>query len=404
VSTEYPDVLGDLVDARHRFEVNGVHYLMALQPPAIRPGGTTALRVWLQSCWDVPVEVAVRVQLPASSSSTFSLIQQQTDVLLQPAEVGELTIPIACAAEARAGEHSVPVTVGVKHDVPGLYVRSQANEGHLGDTLLTFTTGLALAATMGLGYVARTQATQGLPLRVEGSCEPEPVPDLTPTFLSHWSVDDLLFQGKARQYVNDQRLYLQPKLTTRALYVAFLEESQERFRDASLPLHIGEAIFLAKILTYAVEYFLKRPGWQDAILIPAYTLAFRHGLPTSEPVFLVVRADFARLARLACSLSFGLLRQHLKRDLWTMEEQLAVSDLLTARVARGGSLPAEFLYLPLVLGGLLVATQVQMPGENLEQGLDLLAQARQRRNVDLAQNQDLVAILDRLLQLAPPAS
>jgi hypothetical protein len=402
VSTEFPDILGDMVDARHRFEVNGVHYLMALRPPAIQPGETTILRVWLQSCWDVPVEVAIRVQLPASSS-TLSLIQQQTDVPLQAAEVGELTIPIASAAETRAGEHSVPVTVGVKHDVPGLYVRSQTNQDRLGDTLLTFTTGLALAATIGLGYVARSQATQGLSLRVEGPPQPEPAPDLTPTFLSHWTTDDLLLQGKARQYVNDQRLYLQPKLTTRALYAAFLEESQQRFKDASLPLHIGEAIFLAKILTYAVEYFLMRPGWQDAILIPPYTLAFRYGLPTGDPLFLVVRADFARVARLACSLSFGLLRQHLKRDAWTMEEQLAVGDLLTSRVSRGGSLPAEFLYLPLVLGGLLVAAQVQMPGENLAQALDLLAEARQQRRVHLAENQELEAILDRLLQMARPA-
>jgi hypothetical protein len=121
-------------------------------------------------------------------------------------------------------------------------------------------------------------------------------------------------------------------------------------------------------------------------------------------VFLIVRADFTRVARLACSLSFGLLRQHLRRDVWTMEEQLAVTDLVTDRVARGGVLPAEFLYLPLLLGGLLVAAQVQMPGENLAQGLDLLAQACHRRNVDLAENQDLVQILEQLLKMSRPSS
>ena len=38
MSSEYPDVLGDLVEARRRFEVSGVHYVMALDSPSIAPG------------------------------------------------------------------------------------------------------------------------------------------------------------------------------------------------------------------------------------------------------------------------------------------------------------------------------------------------------------------------------
>jgi len=38
MATEYPDILGDLVEARERFEVNGVHYMVALEPAQIAPG------------------------------------------------------------------------------------------------------------------------------------------------------------------------------------------------------------------------------------------------------------------------------------------------------------------------------------------------------------------------------
>ncbi|HSR35336.1 MAG TPA: hypothetical protein VLY63_32605 [Anaerolineae bacterium] len=209
---------------------------------------------------------------------------------------------------------------------------------------------------------------------------------------------DLPTQGKARQHVNDQRLYLLPPLTRQTLYLAFLEESQARLKDAALPLHVGEAIFLSKILTFTTESLLKYPEGQDAILIPAYTLAYRYNLPTNDPVFLVVRADYARIARLACSMSFGLLRQRLSRDVWTMEEQLAVTNLIADRVERGGALPAEFLYLPLLLGGLMVVGQVQMPGEDLAQSLKLFATAREKRSAVLADNTQLVALLDRLQQ------
>lgn len=404
MSSEYPDVLGDLIEARQRFEVNGVHYVMALDPAVVAPGEATRLRIWLQSCWDVPLQVAITVHLPTPPSPTFSVIQKRTDVPLEAAEVGEVAIPIACAAGVEPKEYVVPVTIGAKYETRGLYIRSQKNEGQLKDSLLSFTTGMRLAASMGLGFVAHTRPEQELTLRVAGQPQPGASPDLTPTYLSHWTVAELPFQGKARQQVNDQRLYLLPQLKREPLYMAFLEESRERLKDAALPLQIGEAIVLAKIFTYTVEHFLGRADWQDAILVPAYTLAHRYDLEMGDPVLLIVRADYARIVRLAISLSFGMLRQRLNRDVWTMEEQLAVTDLVADRVERGGVLPVEFLYLPLLLGGLMVSHEVQMPGENLAQSLDLFAKARQQRSPDLAENPELSALLDRFLQVARSAS
>jgi hypothetical protein len=398
MSSEYPDILGDLVEARNRSEINGVHYVTALRPSAISPGETTQLRFWVQSCWDVPLEVAIMVTLPKQPTPTFSIIQKRTDVPLEPAEVGEVAIPVACSADTPAANYTISAKVGAKPKTRGLFIRSKQNEGHLADSALSFTTGMGLAASMGLGFKARTQPEQAYSLRVAGPPQRAPAPNLTPTFLSHWTVDQLPIQGRARQHVNDQRLYLLPQLSRQALFVAFLEESQERLKDAKLSLHMGETIFLAKILTYAVEYFLKLPDGQDAILVPAYSLAYRYDLPTNDPVFLVVRADYARIARLACSLSFGMVRLQQRREIWNLEEQLAVTDLIADRVERGGTLPAEFLYLPLILGGLLVADKIKLAGEDLNQSLDLLGKARQQRDHDLAQNPDLVALLDQVWQ------
>lgn len=400
MSSEYPDILGDLVEARNRCEVNGVHYVTTLRPSTIAPGESTQLRFWLQSCWDVPVDVAIVVTVPTQPAPTFSIIQKRTDVPLEPAEVGEVAIPIACGADTHLVDYTISARIGAQPKSRGLFIRSKENQGHLADSALNFMTGMGLAASMGLGFKAHTQSEQKYSLRVAGPPMRAPAPNMTPTFLSHWTVEELPIQGKARKLVNDQRLYLIPQLSRQALFVSFLEESQERFKDAKLSLHMGEAIFLAKILTYAVEYLLKLPDGQDAILIPAYSLAYRYDLPTNDPVFLVVRADYARIARLACSLSFGMLRQQQRRDVWSLEEQMAVTDLVADRVERGGDLPAEFLYLPLLLGGLLVAGKVKLGGEDLVQSLDLFAKARQQHADDLKQNPDLVTILDQLWQAA----
>ena len=325
---------------------------------------------------------------------------QQTDVPLEPAEVGEVVIPIACTAETKPSEFAVTVALGVKLETRGQYIRSKELAGHLGKTQLRFTTGMSLATAVGIGYAARTQPESTLTLRVEGTPKPGLSPEMIPTYVSHWTVAELALLGKARQHVNDRRLYLLPHVTRHAVYLSFLEESQARLKDAALPLHIGETIFLAKILTYAVEHFMQHPDGQDVILIPAYVLAFRHHLQPDDPVPLIVRADYARIARLAISLSFGMLRQQSGRDIWTLEEQLAVTDLVADRVERGGTLPAEFLYLPLLLGGLMIASEVQMPGEDRSQSLDLFAKARQQRAAELEHNQDLNALLDRMEQQA----
>jgi hypothetical protein len=400
MSSEYPDVLGDLVEARRRFDVNGVQYALALEPDTVSPGVPTALRVWLQSCWDVGATVSLSLDLPAEPESWMSAIQKRTDVPLEPGEVGEVSIPITTSPDTEPGVHTIGVGLGVQTQIRGLYIRSQKKQGLLGDSLLTFTTGMSLAATLGLGFAARTQTQQHLLLHVEGAPQLGLKPDLTPTYLSHWTVADLSLQGKAKHYVNDQRLYLLPKLTREALYPVFLEESQERFRDAQIQLHVGEQILLAKVLTFTVEYFLKRPVWQDTILVPAYMLAYRHQLEMDDPVFLIARADYARVARLAISLSFGLLRQLLKRDVWVLKEQTAVADLVADRVERGGTLSAEFVYLPLLLGGLIVAHQVTISGEDLQQSLELVNEARQQRDPELAENPELVKIFDRILQIA----
>jgi hypothetical protein len=403
MSLEYPDVLGDLVDARQRFEVNGLHYRLALRPATIAPGETTVLHAWLQSCWDVPLQTSITIHLPARASATLSLAQATTQVPLEPAEVGEVRIPIAADPAIEPGEYRLPVTMGAKLETRGHYLRGQESQGHLGDTPLSFTTGMHLSATLGLGFVTHTQPEQELVLGIAGAPRPGPEPDLTPTYLSHWTVEDMNLQARALRYINDRRLYLLPNITRQALYMAFLEESQERLHEAGLPLHMGEALFLAKILTYTFEYFFKRTDWQDAVLVPAYMLAFRYDLPTDDPVLLVCRADYARMTRLAISLSFGLLRLRTRRDLWIREEQLAVAELVSERVERGGLLPAEFLYLPLLLGGVLVSGEVQMPGEKPAQSLALLGQAFRKRATDLGENPQLVALFQELLKSTPPA-
>ena len=66
-----------------------------------------------------------------------------------------------------------------------------------------------------------------------------------------------------------------------------------------------------------------------------------------------------------------------------------------------GTLPPEFLYLPLILGGLAVARELKIPEEDLPHSLQLLTQAYQDR-ADLF-DEELALVNDLFEQLAVDA-
>ena len=85
------------------------------------------------------------------------------------------------------------------------------------------------------------------------------------------------------------------------------------------------------------------------------------------------------LLELAIALAFSLVEESLGREPWQAAEQRALRDLVLQCQSTSAVLPVEFLYLPLILGGLAVAHQVVLDGENVQQSLDLLCAAKKKR-------------------------
>jgi len=183
--------------------------------------------------------------------------------------------------------------------------------------------------------------------------------------------------------------------------MSLLEESKSIWAESGVQLRIGEAIFLARILAYTVQYFLENETRLEALMLPIYELALRNGLPTSDALWLLTQLGYVRLLRLAIALSFGLLYNHLGKEPWSQEEQVAVAEFVAESMDKGSELPVEFLYLPLMLGGLLIGSELVMPKENLAQSLRLLARAKQEREAAFdAELEDLSRIFDSLLARA----
>ncbi len=400
---EYPDVLGDYVGGGRRWEAWGVQFVWRVTPQPVLPGGVVWLLIPMQSEWNVPITLTVHLELPRGrgkkSQEPLFQAQKDTEVPLERLEVGELRLPIYVHPETPPGRHSLEVVLRATSVQRGERVRPSKKVGQVDAEAFPFVEGLGLAGTIGVDYYteARQKFRENLEVLDESLAEERPPTDLTPIFATYWTGEDWEAQVAAQQEVNSRRPYLVAELAPQVIFPLLLDEVRRRFEATHLPLRIGEALVIAKVLTLTVQHFLSRPERQDGLLVPLVQAARAQGVSTLDPRRLLCQVGFPRLVRLGAALSSGLLRRALGEDPWTLEEQQAVAELLGKRMAEPGPLGVEFAYIPLVLGGVLVNHMVVMPGEDPQQTLALARRATASRGKDLEVVPELPPLLGRLL-------
>lgn len=388
MAIEYPDILGEVTPARQRYEAGAVQYVGSLSREAVASGEATELVLFLQSVVDVPMDVALKLNVPLrtgglrSRPSQLKIGEAETTVPLKPAEVGELRIPIQTSVETPSTTYEIRLEIMGTTKASANRIRAQQSKGRLGETILRDTVGLGLASTIGVGFTARPGNRLSFKLNVTGEEGSAQEIDLAPTFTSLWTLGNWDLQHRASREVNERRAHIVPYLAPEAVYVPLLDEGRRGFADAGIELHVGEAITLAKILTHTVSYFTRNADLQDGLLIPIYMQAHLHDLPTDNTTWLVSEVGYSRIVRLAIALSFALVESTLKRQPWLLEEQRALADFVVGNLESGHPLPIEFLYLPLLMGGALVMREVVMKGEDPQQSLQMLAQAKKGRAED----------------------
>ncbi len=391
MAIEYPDILGEVTPARQRYEAGAVQYVGSLNREAVAPGEAVELVLFLQSVVNTPIDVTLKLSVPVrtgglrSRPSQLQIGETETTVPLEPAEAGELRIPIKTSVETPPAIYEVKLEIMGTPKASANRIRAQQSKGRLGETILRDTVGLNLASTIGVGFTAKPRTKLSFKFKVTGEEETaQEEVDLAPVFTSLWTMEDWELQHRAGRELNERRVHIVPYLTSEAIYVPLLDESRRRFAEAGIVLHVGEAISLAKILTHTVRYFMRSADLQDGLLIPIYMQAYLRDLPTDNALWLVTEAGYSRIVRLAIALSFALVEIALKKQPWLLEEQRALADLVVGNLESGLPLPVEFLYLPLLMGGALVMREVVMEGENPQQSLQMLVQAKKERAGDFA--------------------
>jgi hypothetical protein len=404
---DYPDIISEYLVATERFESDGVQILPYLEPAEIAMGGAANLALFLQSALDVPVQLTVAPVLPQSGrfrgSPMLAVGEPEWMVALEPAQVGVLFVPLTTTPQAKEGQHQMQLNVSAKAQGQPTRVRAQQTDGRFRSDLIDDVVGLGLVGVVGVRYKAISTRKISVPIRIKGQVEAaDEAPDLATRFEVLWNREDVNRQGEALQEVSQRRAVIIDQLQTEPLFVGFLVEGQKRFADAGLPLRVGEAVALGKILTYTVRHFLANSDLQDGLLVPMWELAKKYELPTSDPLWVLRNVGFQHLLRLSVALSFGLVRQASGHHPWTVEERRGVISLIANTVEAAQRLPPEFVYIPLLMAAAYISRQITLDGEDLQNSLKLLQKAKAAR-ADVFDDPDLTEaglIFDRLLNAA----
>lgn len=398
MTAQYPEVLADFADARQRFEADGIQYVARFEPDVLSAGQATNLRFTLQSVVDAPVNLSVALEIPKPPRKVqgFQVAQQQIQFQVQAGEVSELKIPLL-VVDAPPGNYFFRLSLQGKVTQRAQRIRPPKASGRMPAIPIRDVVGLELANTVGIAYQSKPERRVTLGLKVQGTAEPAQA-DMTPTVVELWKGNELELQVQATKEFSVRRLHIIPPLTRQVVFTAMLNESCQRFSELGMSLSLGEAIFLTKMLTYTVELFLSDEVLQDGLFIPVFQRLLASQTPFDNATWLLMKFGYTHIVNLAIALSFGLLENHWQKRFWPIEEQRVLRNFVVGQLRRGQPLPIDLLYIPLILGGVLVGRQVTMPGEKPEESVAAIKKSRDDHLAELSQaDERALQLLDELL-------
>jgi hypothetical protein len=395
MAVSLPDVIGEYIDSEERFQTEGIQYAGYFEPATIAPEQVTHLFLFMQNTLNVPVQVTVIVHVPEtggflrSGGPILKVLTSKFQLKLAEAEAGLLTLPVTTDEYVEEGKH--PLTIELKVAAPGKpqRVRSATSQTQLDRTLIDSPVGLNLVSTLGATYTEQSVKKASFFLEIGGQPAPsERAPRLEHKYETIWVQGQMENFNQAIQEINSREVKFQQALQPEAVFAALYSESTFRFAEAGLPLRIGEAIALGKILAYSSHYFLSSSERRNGLLVPIWERALETEADTTDVLDVIRTVGYYHLLKLSVAVSFGLVAQATGQHQWPLLERQAVANHIADSVEFGEGLDLDFLYLPLLMGGTYISNQLKLSGEDPQHSLSLMKKAYDAR-IDLFADADM---------------
>lgn len=430
----YPDVLGYITQSE-RYTFGVIEAALAVRPRVAKSGHPFGVILLLQNTINTVVDVTATLSLPnkdaAGKKDRFIVDKPRLVVQLQPGEVGYVLLPVSSLPDtATSRDYTLSMDVQVKPAEKAELVRQADTPWPLDTSKLPaekaekveslrkckFSTqpkkgGLLRGASgLEIGFAMLAGKT-GKPLK------------LKPGWVSLWTLgdqDDV--ESLLVRYREPLKLKLLPGLDRKELQANLLEKTTARFAQAGYPLQPIEALTITKLMLLILEYANPSQSAQSTMQSGAYNLEqyLREDVePQGELPFWVRRilraiAQDERVARApnraiphfayddllkdATLYGFKEVERASGEELGTAAEMLTYADHLLEKLGQQGTLDFGYVYVPLVLAGVIVYDRVLLKDEQVAEIVDDIRDMLEQRRDEVEEDDPVFALAENVIE------
>lgn len=432
---DYPDILG-YVTGQVRHKTNWAHLALAVRPRVARAGRPFEVLALVQNITDSHLSLTVNLQLHSQkSSASFIPIVDRFELMVRPAEVGYVTLPVNCAASTPAGDaYKLSIAFDVKS--PGKSGQVRASEAEVEPEYLSESQLGQLRDLKKLSFSAIRRGLMGCVLEApfsvlsgQGAAEA----DLRAKWVSLWKLSDHRDDiHLLRQYAGVLQSRVLPRLRREQLYPALYQSTIEHFGKAGYELQSAEAHYITKLLLvilemaapeeeaydylgaehYNVSLALKRigtAGEKTIIKLPSWCKGMLKQIEeqpavAERPIALLAGALYDELIRDAMLHGIHMITRVTGESLGSDEDVRQYTEAWIGRLQTGEPVfSLADVYLPMVIGGAIVFERAITADEKVGERLTELSQVVKSRFNEVNDENELVyhmaeQVVDRALQ------
>lgn len=405
-----PDVFGTITSAAPNL-TGPIQAAVAIRPPTVHPGQRFDVIVLLQNIADAPVEVALMLHVPDKSGGGkkghFRAEKTQVALRLEAAEVGYAALPLMAAPDVTPGSnYSVGVEINTKTQAQKPErMRSGEQPAPFDPASVSTLQQQEITQLRKLGFSSKTRGgiLRGKVLEAPFDIQPGKAAEANKTrsgWVSLWTLGDLQdVTALLSRCAELMRLRFVPRLRRTEAFQPLLQKTTERFEQAGYPLLPFEANAITRLLTLILEYANisataqniveagtfyieplmsgKLPNDGEALTLPNWTAVMlrqvaRDARVAAAPGKAIAHFAYDALLRDAIMHGFFEVERATGEDLGTEDEMHAYTQSWMERFAQRGQMNFNYVYMPLVLGGIIVQDRLLLPDEKLPDVLNNL--------------------------------
>ncbi len=428
--TNYPDLLGYITGGQ-RCNIGAAQVAAAVRPRIVHAGRPFEVILLVQSAVEDDIDVTMALRLPGTDAKKqherFISNMHRLVVTVKGAEVGYIVLPVTTLPDTAISDgYKIGVEVDVRPLGKGERIRTQAGGGDLDLERLTPETRAAVESLKSLTFqTARQRSSIDVPVTVMSGTVGK-MTDFKPGWVSVCKLGD--YQDSRlllHRYGGMVQVNTLPKLKRSILFQPLFDTTRTRFAEAGYPLQEAEATAIAKLMTLVLEYATPRynphgniaaRGFDVEALIardpfsfeipPTFPHWFSGFIGTLErderaalhPAQVIPRYLYDDLLRDAVDFGFDLVVETTGEDMGSAEERAAYREQLIALLRDKSGLDFSRVYLPLVIGGLLINEQVIVKQENPTELLRAVSATLEARSGELSEtDRPLIAMTNDVL-------